>query len=320
MDEFASIRNVTTINEYRDNLIFVLTVYIPLALVIICGNAFVLIVIRRTPTLHESQFTLLASLAFVDLLTGIIGIPIFMWEYVTRESLYLQNIDDCELQYIPMKLFIGTSFLHLLFITADRYVSIVKPLKYEQIVTQSRIYCAIAISWITACGYVSVPFLWKSKRIGEKFLCYQMNREGIAAQRYVVLTMVPTGVILLIFMYVCIFMEARKLSSIVHAENTVGITVVRKNFKAAKTSALIVCLFIVAYFPYSLRVVIFSLGFQRSDVYWYELITEVSLSISSAVNPFIYVFRHRQFSTALRHLLRKRTEFSISTIVSFDGR
>ncbi|XP_033115392.1 adenosine receptor A2a-like [Anneissia japonica] len=310
MEGLVSSRNVTT-NEMRDNLIFVLTVYIPLDLVIICGNAFVLIVIRRTPSLHEPQFTLLASLASVDLLTGIIGVPTFMWACILRGSLYIQNIDDCEIQYIPMKIFMCTSFLHLLLVTTDRYVSIVKPLRYGQVVTQNRVYYAITISWITACVLASVQLFWKSERIEETFFCYRMNRRGILVQQYVVLITGFTCVILIIIMYFRIHMEARKQIKFVCAQNTVGKKqTTQKNFKAAKTSALMVGLFGAAYLPHSLRVVLFALGFQRSDVYWYELMQEVLFCMSSAFNPFIYVFRHRKFASALRRLFRKRNNSS----------
>ncbi|XP_033112786.1 adenosine receptor A2b-like [Anneissia japonica] len=303
-----SARNVTG-EEFWINIIFVLTIYIPLDFVIICGNAFVFAVIRQTPSLQKPQFTLLGSLALVDLLTGVIGVPVFVWGFVTRGSLHLLNIDSCQLQYFPMKIFISTSFLHLVFITTDRYVSIVKPLRYEQIVTRSRIYCAIAFSWITACVYVSIQLFWKSKRIEGAFFCFQMNPQGFVVQRYVVLILVPAGVILLIIMYFRIFMEARKHTRVITLHTRLSTqTTVHKKFKAAKTSAMIVCLFAVAYLPYSLRGVIFLFGIQRSEIYWYDLMTEVLLAMSSAVNPFIYVFRHKQFSTALSRILRNNAD------------
>ncbi|XP_033112787.1 trace amine-associated receptor 8c-like [Anneissia japonica] len=305
MDEFAiNTRNST--NEIRNSLIFVSTVYIPLDFVIICGNAFVLMVIHRTPSLQQPQFTLLASLALVDLLTGIIGVPTFVWGLVVRGSLLLQNVVDCQLQYIPVKFFVSASFLHLIFITADRYVAIIKPLRYGQIITQTRIYCAIVFSWILAGLYASVQVFWKTKRIEGIFLCYQMNPQGFEVQRRLILIIIPTGVVILIIMYFRIFMEARKhRNAIAAAQNAFDTqTSAHKKFKAAKTSALMVCLFAVAYVPYSVRVVIFLFGFERSDIYWYELMSEVLLCSSSAINPFIYVFRHRQFSSALRRLMK----------------
>ncbi|XP_033109139.1 trace amine-associated receptor 7c-like [Anneissia japonica] len=308
--DLPAARNITT-NEIRDNLIFALTAYIPLGLVVICGNAFVLIVIRRTPSLQEPQFTLLASLALVDLLTGIIGVPMCVWGLVTQGSLHLPNINDCQVQYIPFKTFAMTSFLHLVFITTDRYISIAKSLRYGQIVTPSRVHRAIAISWIIGCMYSSVLFLWKNKRIEGIFLCYTMNPQGIAVQSYLALILVPTCVILMIMMYFRMFMVARKHINTIGptSQNTVGTqTTVHKKFKAAKTCALIVSVFVVAYLPSSIRGVIF-IFVQRSDIYWFDLMSGVLVCMSSAVNPFIYVFRHKQFSSALpvRRLLRNIT-------------
>ncbi|XP_033107813.1 adenosine receptor A2a-like [Anneissia japonica] len=305
MDEPFSDKNITT-NEFRIRLIFLLTVYIPLDLVIIFGNAFVLLVIHRTPSLNEQQFTLLTSLALADLLTGIIGVPVAMWWCVTRRSLstYLHNIDnDCALQYIPMEILVSTSFLHLVFITTDRYLSILKPLRYGQFVTQSRVYGAIAFSWIIGCGFGSVRLFWKREGFKEILICHGKNEQGLAVQRYMAFIFIPTAVMSFIIMYFRIFMEARKHRRTITAQNTVGTqTNVLKKFKAAKTSALIVCLFGIAYVPYLIKVIFFLFGFQESDLYWCDLMSEALLVMSSAVNPFIYVFRHRQFSSALRRV------------------
>ncbi|XP_033115364.1 trace amine-associated receptor 7f-like [Anneissia japonica] len=297
MEGIINTRNITTY-EMRDTLIFILTICTPLDLVIICGNAFVLIFIRQTPSLQVLQFTLIASLALVDLLTGIIAVPLYVLALVTRGDDYIK-IDSCNLLYIPLKICLVTSFFHLLFITTDRYVSIIKPLKYRQIVTQTRVFCAIIFSWITASAFSFTQLLWKGEGI---FLCYQ----SIAAQRYMILIMFPTGMFLLIKMYFRIFMEARKHRNTITAQNTVGtLTTVQKNVKAAKTSALMVCCFIAAYLPYSSKVFII-LFIQRSEMYWYDLMSELFICIGSAVNPFIYVFRHKQFSSALRRLLRNK--------------
>ncbi|XP_033111571.1 beta-3 adrenergic receptor-like [Anneissia japonica] len=128
-------------------LIFVLCIYIPLDIVIIAGNTFVLVVIRRTPILHNIQFELLACLAFVDLLSGIVGVPLSIWGNITRQSLYLV-VEDCELQYIPGKILFAISFLHLLLITVDRYIAVMNPLIYPKLVTRNRIRKCVAVAWV----------------------------------------------------------------------------------------------------------------------------------------------------------------------------
>ncbi|XP_071944224.1 trace amine-associated receptor 9-like [Antedon mediterranea] len=303
MDEMPIRRNITT-DEMRDNLIFVLTVYIPLDLVIIVGNALVLFVIRQTSrSFEEPQFVLLGSLAFVDLLTGIIAVPMFMWACISRRSLYLQN--NCHLQYIPTKVFIAVSWFHLLLITMDRYVSIIKPLHYYKHITLHRIYFSIALSWIMGIFYGTMEVFWKVDKIEGIFFCYQISRRAIEVQRYVTLVLVAIGTILLMILYFRIVVEARK-----HEKNIICIPVstrkiVRKRSKAAKTSALVICAFGITFFPHALQPVVYLLVHQQSDMYWYVLIAELLVNLSSAVNPFIYVWRLQPFSRALRRLVNK---------------
>ncbi|XP_071944221.1 trace amine-associated receptor 7g-like [Antedon mediterranea] len=302
MDGIFTSRNITT-DEMRDNLTVSLSVYIPLALVIISGNALVIFVIRQTQRFDEPQFVLIGSLAFVDLLTGIITVPMFMWACILRRSLYLDS--KCYLQYIPSKIFISVSLCHLLLITVDRYVSIMKPLHYRKLVTLRKIYFSIAISWIMGCFYGMVQLFGGIRKIEGILFCYKMNRRAIAMQTYITLVMVSVGSMLLMIMYFRIVLEARK-----HEKNIVSIPVrtrkvVRKRYRAAKTSALIVGAFSITFLPFALRPVVYSFGYQRSDVYWYDLITEVLINLNSAVNPLIYVCRLRSFSSTLRRLLNK---------------
>ncbi|XP_071944222.1 trace amine-associated receptor 1-like [Antedon mediterranea] len=311
MDETFTNRNVTT-DEMRDNLIFVLSVYIPLDLVIIVGNSLVLFVLRQTRNYDASQFVLLGSLAFVDLLTGIIAVPMFMWACILRGSLYLQNIDVCQIQYIPSNICISVSVCHLLFITVDRYVSIMKPLQYHKLVNLNRIYFSIALSWVIGCVYGTVELFWAMDKIEGIFFCYQIDQRASDVQRYITLFMMSIGTILLITMYFRIVLEARK-----HERHIVSIPVstrniVRRRYRAAKTSAIIIGAFVIVYLPYTLRPVVYSFGYQRSDLYWYVLIGDVLIYMNSAVNPFIYVCRLQQFSSALRRIFNKKSSYKVN--------
>ncbi|XP_071944218.1 adenosine receptor A1-like [Antedon mediterranea] len=296
--------NVTS-EEMRDNSIFVLSVYIPLALFIIAGNALVIFLIRQTRSFDEPQFVLLGSLAFVDLLTGIIAVPMYMWGCISRRSLHLQDFDECELQFVPVKIFLLVSCLHLVFITVDRYFSIMKPLQYYKLMTFPKVYFSIAFSWIIGCVYGVIQLFGEITQNEGIFFCYKMDPHLIEAQRYMSLVTVSTGTILVSIMYFKMFMQAKR-----HSKNIVSIPVsthkiIRKRLKAAKTSALIVGAFGIAFLPFALRPIVYLFGYQRSDVYWYDLIAEVLVTMSSAVNPFIYVCRLRRFSRALRRLLKK---------------
>ncbi|XP_071944027.1 adenosine receptor A3-like [Antedon mediterranea] len=318
MDESATSINFTA-DETRDNLIFVLSVYIPLDLVIITGNALVLFLIRQTRSYDKPQFVLLGSLAFVDLLTGIIAVPMFMWGCILRRSFYLQEFDECELQFLPAKICVSVSWFHLILITVDRYVSIMKPLHYHKHISLHRIYFSIILSWIIAFLFGIMQLFWEMEHIDEGiFFCYKMNESAIEVQRYISLVMVPTGTILVSIMYFKMFIVVKKLEKNIVIIPIRTRNIVRNRYKAAKTSALIVGAFGIAYLPHALRPVVYSFGYQRSEVYWYDLIAEVLFIMSSAVNPFIYVCRLKQFSSALRHLLQINSHKQQQRLVDKD--
>ncbi|XP_071944028.1 trace amine-associated receptor 6-like [Antedon mediterranea] len=294
--------NNATTDEMRDNLIFVLSVYTPLALLIIAGNALVLFLIRQTKSYDKPQFVLLRSLAFVDLLTGIIAVPMHMWSAILQKSLFVRI--NCHLQYIPSVIFVSVSFFHLLLITVDRYVSIVSPLQHRQFMQLRKIYFAIAISWIICCFYGTMVLVFGNlKKIEGISFCYQVDQRALAGQRYTISCVVSIGTILMIVMYSRIVFVARKYEKM--RVGTVSTrNLIRKRYKAAKTSALIIVAFAIAFLPYALKPVVYLVPeYGESRLHWYDLIEDALLYMNSAVNPFIYVWRVQLFSCALRRLL-----------------
>ena len=61
----------------------------PLILISIVGNALVLLAIFRTPSIHSTSIIMLTSLAFSDLLVGLLAQPLFIADEIT--SLTTQN-------------------------------------------------------------------------------------------------------------------------------------------------------------------------------------------------------------------------------------
>ena len=68
----------------------------------------------------------------------------------------------------------------LLAITVDRYLYIVKPLKYPLIVTKRRVFLAIAEIWMTACCLLIVSLIYHQAINYFKFrsLCYINDYAG----------------------------------------------------------------------------------------------------------------------------------------------
>jgi hypothetical protein len=101
---------------------------------------------------------LVGNLALADLLVCLTFYPIWIIEF-TQTILNIDSDQDlfCKLSRSTIWSLLFASMATLLAITVDRYLYIVKPLKYPLIVTKRRVFLAISGIWLTAsacCLYV----------------------------------------------------------------------------------------------------------------------------------------------------------------------
>ena len=95
---------------------------------------------------------LVGNLALADLLVCLTSYPIWIIEFIQT----ILNIDSdqdlfCKLSRSTVWALTFASTATLLAITVDRYLYIVKPLRYQQIATYRRVFLAVSGIWIIAC-------------------------------------------------------------------------------------------------------------------------------------------------------------------------
>ncbi|XP_071480198.1 histamine H2 receptor-like [Diadema antillarum] len=121
--------------------------FTPLVIVIVIGNALVMLAIRREPTLREPRYLLLACLAIADLLAGLVAIPVEVFSRIVRSqaTCILENA-----VYFTMcsSIFTGVSFVVIVLVNVDRYVAITRPLRYVSMVTSRRVVMVIVAVWV----------------------------------------------------------------------------------------------------------------------------------------------------------------------------
>ena len=110
------------------------------------GNLIVLITTILEPRFHVMRYILLASLALSDFLLLIL-VNSFLIESIAQENwLYGQTM--CNLNSSFARYFYINTILHLVAVSYDRYLAIVKsPLTYDGIVTKTRMMF-LALIWI----------------------------------------------------------------------------------------------------------------------------------------------------------------------------
>ena len=250
-----------------------------------CNTLFIL-AFARTRELRTYANLFLVSLSFTDLLVGSVVEPL----YITRQSLALTGIDNCEVwvAYLTMALLCtGASFLNLTLISCERYVAIFSPLNYMRLVTKARVLSIIGgvwLAWITltCMRFAGIPnhFVY--------LICF-----AVIGSCYAI-----TG-----FIYFFIFREARRHHRRIVTEqqnyDPLAPGVARET-KLAKTMAYIFGALLICYTPGMVILLIRTVkGDSPELLYNFYPWAENLIFLNSSLNPMIYCWRNRE----IRHVV-----------------
>lgn len=243
------------------------------------GNVLVILVIWRTPNLRTICGILVSNLAVADLLTTAFTNVPFTLGHSERST--CKDPISLRVALVIMHISVSASLVTLTFLSIDRCFAICNPLRHRTFVTFTKLKLVIVTIWMESPAlpilqelYPYSPYVWYVPTYALLF-CF---------------TIILTCGILTIF-YV------RRMSFRImdlhqnHHDDRMRL----RNKQVAKTTALVVFLFIFSWTPLiTIRLL------KRSVVldYWF-----VTLALSSSVaNPFIYFYRHRNYRQALKRI------------------
>jgi hypothetical protein len=157
--ELFSLTANTTVTDIQWQAYPIGFVLLILCLFAVIGNLLIIYAIIRVDILHKSKYYYIASLAFADLLVGLIAMPFaFIFEMTDDEYwLFPRHLRFlCDFWH-SMDIFASTaSIFGLSAIGVDRYVSITKPIKYPNSFICKRWYYVLLSTWICAAA-ISFP-------------------------------------------------------------------------------------------------------------------------------------------------------------------
>ena len=132
--------------------------------VTIVMNALVILAVKSRQGLQRMANILLAHLASTDLLVGVVSQPLLI---TTLIFLMTDSLTAYCNVFSKVTLFTNlsviTSVFHLVLISIDRYVAMKHALRYESIVTKSRVIEAVICSWLTVLAYIVYAYLVSGK-------------------------------------------------------------------------------------------------------------------------------------------------------------
>ena len=262
---------------------------VPLILICIVGNALVLIAASKSRWIRSSSMEILSSLAFSDLLVGIIAQPLFLAHQFTKES-FLNS-----LMVLIVYPICGVSLWTLTAISVDRFLALHFHMRYATLVTTTLVKISIAFIWlynfVSSALYYLVPFIY-----------------------FFIMALTTVICILTCFLaYLGIYFIVRHHQLQIHAQqetveskdvtgNVHGISMARLK-KSAMNTFVFFIFFVICYLPmYALLTFAISKRAQWTTEYDFS-ITVVFLN--SAINPFLFCWRLQELRRNVLKTLRK---------------
>ena len=284
------------------------------------GNIAVLIYTIFISKEKTATSYLVGNLALADLLVCLTFYPIWSVEFIKT----ILNIDSdqdffCKLSRSTICTLLFASVFTLLAITVDRYLYIVKPLKYPLIVTKRRVFTAISGIWLTSCCLFTVFFLhWRGTTLLKRNLCDIDDILGHFV--YVFIGYFPLTLIIILNLWILIVAEKQRkrilAETLVAVANCNGqsankMTRISRFFRALKAvktfSVVLAVLIFCVLTPTVVGTVVDYYYDDNSSLLWtwYVVFHYEFYGINSIVNAFIYGMRHIKYRKAYGRILFK---------------
>lgn len=256
----------------------------------VLANFLVVFVIARNTALHTPSNVLLASLAFSDLMVGMVVQPCYVVFRLYENILHL--VPPCLLRIIYSESFwvcYGVSFLTLSAISIERYIALRLHLRYKELVTTRRVLWVAIIIWVMDISLTFMEWIAQTKLLRN---CH--------AALLLFCLVVTFGTHIKIFWI--LRRHQRQINSINRMPSK------RRNFQRQTRLAVSVSYIVVIYITCNipvLSVMLFTFAGGRLDSLNVFSWTETIAFLNSLINPVICCWRNRGIRRAVFNLLAK---------------
>ncbi|XP_070579354.1 tachykinin-like peptides receptor 99D [Ptychodera flava] len=266
------------------------------------GNALVILVVLNARRMKTLTNYLILNLAVADLLTSVLLIFNRYLIHVTSLPVPpgIAGQFYCRLYYSAQFFWatIKASTFNLMLVTFERYFALVHSLTYSDCFTKCKVSIMVAISWISACileltfavfhryheGHCQL-FVWPSAFLGMIF--------GIA--NFIITYFIP--VVFMTWAYYRIISSLKTRARNLHASrrNSSEQARAQARRRVIKMLFLVMIAYVICWTPNKMLFLGHNLGAAieyNSD--YYNVLVLLAFA-NSILNPFIYVFKYRQF-------------------------
>ena len=297
-----------------------------LSLVGVFGNLLVVIVLITRKFNSNSTDILIMALTVSDLLTSICNIPIPQASQLPASILGALYCRIIHYKYHTWVCVITSSFI-LMALSVERLVAVHRPLHFRKIFNNRRVYIFILLTWLfslLSCSYYFIDI----KAMLQVGFSNERNCEASASVparikalkvftviNFVIRLVIPTVVMIVtqIAMASILHLKSRHLHGPVSQQSVQSYHIIARN-RIIKIMLIVVVVFILCWAPSQITWVIISFQGSAKDYTHTTLRQVLNLAtfFNSSINPFIYTSQYPKFRSALKDILKCKTQKNAS--------
>ena len=274
----------------------------------VLGNVTVLIYTMFMGKEKTATSYLVGNLALADLLVCLTFYPIWIIEFIQT----ILNIDSdqdlfCKLSRSSIHALLFASVALLLAITIDRYLYIVKPLKYPLIVTKRRVSVALSGIWfIACCVFILLTRFFRSSNETSRSVC--TLDDTLVYFKQTIIVYFPLTLIIILNAWILTVAERQRKRRI-SAETPTNRRDVNRffhAFKAVKTFSIVVAMLTFCVLtPTVIGLLLYKISSCNDSClrFWFVVFHYEFYGINSIVNALIYGMRHIKYRKASGQIL-----------------
>ncbi|XP_057709151.1 trace amine-associated receptor 13c-like [Corythoichthys intestinalis] len=275
-----------------------------ISIITVLLNLIVIVAISHFRQLHTPTNLLLLSLAIADAIVGLLMIPAQIY---STASCWLLGDIVCVLFMLIMVLVTAASVGNVVLISADRYVAICDPLRYNVRITVKRIQLCVCLCWLSSLLCCCIIFNDNLTHPGKLNSCYGecvISVDIDSGIIDVILSFIlPLSIIVTLYSRVFVVALSQARAVRFHVKRGTAQTGVKKSeLKAARTLGVLVLVFLACFCPYFID----SFVNNSKKMSQHKIFVLHLFFFNSCVNPLLYAFFFPWFRRAVQLIVTLR--------------
>ena len=253
-------------------------------------NVLVIMAVKRRPRLRINSNILLACLAAIDALTGLIVQPSFiLWKISlllgAGNSEGILNFHNAFLNTAVL-----SSSLHLMLVTFERLLAIKFTMRYSNVITEKNIKIAVTVFW--TISFSSGTF--------------RLLKMQLIIVRFVFILILVSCILFIPLSYMILYREILRHQKIIKTQQLPQEEVERftKENKALKTTVYVVGAVMFCLLPAGAFLILLTAGLISSLSSFMDSWIRTASMLNSLLNPLIYCWRQKE----MREFIFRRTQ------------